>query len=130
MLTFSATAIPGSGRGKALGMPTVNLDLEAVPAELEEGIYACMARINDNTLPHEAVMHYGKRPVFKDTPSCEIHFLDTDLQSDPQSVSVTVVEKIRDVQDFASAEELKAQMNKDCDAARAILQRRATSNQG
>jgi len=131
MLTFFAPAVPGAGRGKRLGVPTVNLELAAIPTELEEGIHACMARVDGDAQWREAVLHFGPRPVFKAPPTCEVHFLDgIPAGVQPKNLTVRVVEKIRKVRNFPSTEKLKAQMHTDCEAAHAILQRRAASDQG
>jgi len=118
MLSFTAATVTGAGRGKGLGTPTINLNLDQVPAALEEGIYACIA----NGQP--AVMHYGPRPVFRDSTTCEVHFLDAAPAKDLASLTVTVVEKIRDVQNFASVNALKEQIEEDISRARVLIENR------
>ncbi|MCA9370808.1 MAG: riboflavin kinase, partial [Candidatus Peregrinibacteria bacterium] len=98
---FTAPVITGSGRGKKLGIPTLNLDTAHVPDTLEEGVYACFARLGENGTRVPAVMHRGTRPTFGDTPSCEVHVLNHIVAIAPRSLVVDVVEKIRDVQKFA-----------------------------
>jgi riboflavin kinase/FMN adenylyltransferase len=131
-IIFTGRVIKGSGRGKELGIPTLNLDLKDIPEELKEGIYAvwvidhtAKSQITNlksqNDLP--AVMHYGERPVFKDTKSCEVHFLQgQEMRSDERNtLNVHVVERIRDVQDFDNAEALKRQIASDIRKAKEIL---------
>lgn len=120
MISFTATTVSGSKRGKKLGTPTINLDLAQVPPELNEGIYACIAIINDERLP--AVMHYGPRPVFKDTPSCEVHILDRKNMESVERIRIDIVSHLRPVADFPSVEALMAQIQKDIDQARAMLE--------
>ncbi|MDD5470075.1 MAG: riboflavin kinase [Candidatus Peribacteraceae bacterium] len=115
MISFTAATTTGAGRGKGLGTPTINLNLEHVPAALEEGIYACMA----NGQP--AVMHYGPRPVFRDSTTCEVHFLDTTPPPDLAELSVQVLERIRDVRDFPTPDALKKQIEADILHARAVI---------
>ena len=115
MIQFTARSIPGSNRGKSIGCPTVNLSLDDVPDDLEEGIYACIANSN------YAVMQFGPRPTFEDTDSCEVHFLDFEPDSTPESLEVEVIEKIRDIEKFESAEELIAKIQEDIARARDIL---------
>ncbi len=115
LISFTARTIRGSGRGRDLGVPTINLDLRDISKDLKEGIYACFVQ----GLP--AVMHYGPRPVFRDTPSCEIHLLDADIHSPPPEVTVEIVTRLRDVRDFPSEEALKAQIDLDIDKARRIF---------
>ena len=116
---FIAKSIPGSNRGKSIGCPTVNLSLDNVPDGLEEGIYACTAKIDAE--PLNAVMQFGSRPTFEDTPSCEVHFLDFEPESTPDSLEVEVLEKIRDIKKFDSTEELIAKIQEDIAKARDIL---------
>ena len=116
--------MPGSGRGHKLQVPTLNLPPEEVPSELAEGIYACrvLLHFGDKTEgPYDSAMHYGPRPVFKDSKSCEVHLIDRALASAPDKVTVEVVGRIRGVEDFASAELLKEAMQQDIARARSIL---------
>ena len=115
-MQFTAPVVSGSGRGKDLNVPTINLDMSRVPPGIEDGLYACMV---DTNIP--AVLHYGIRPTFEDTPSCEVHLLDQDVRHPPKSLTVKIVSKIRDTQKFASAEDLMEQMQKDISDARGIL---------
>ena len=118
-LSFNAHVISGAGRGKQLGTPTMNLDLSAVPSGVHEGIYACFCTFDGRH--HQAVMHYGPRPVFKDTASCEIHVLDTTINEAPQQLTVEIIHYLREVRDFQTPEALMAQIAADIDDARAIL---------
>ena len=120
-MQFTASVIKGSGRGKYLGTPTINLNVAEVPQDLEYGIYACKCQFSDVSFQMSAVLHYGPRPVFKDTVSCESHLLDEIPSKTPDSLTVEIIQKLRDVQDFASVEALKEQILNDIAEARAIL---------
>lgn len=124
-LRFSARHVNGSSRGRTLGTPTLNLNLAQVPAELEHGIYACRVTLAtiDSQDAYHAVMHYGPRPVFNDTESCEVHVLDKALKGQPEVVDVEVVALLRgpDTFHFASPEAMLAQIERDIEKARAIL---------
>ncbi|OGJ56689.1 hypothetical protein A3D88_02840 [Candidatus Peribacteria bacterium RIFCSPHIGHO2_02_FULL_52_16] len=116
---FTATVVAGSGRGKELRVPTINVDISSVPKECAEGIYACFVRIENHV--YKAAMHYGPRPVFRDTPSCEVHLIDATIASSPTFVDIESIKRLRDVQTFDSVENLKHQMMRDIAEARAIL---------
>lgn len=118
-LSFDAHIITGSGRGKGLGSPTMNLDTHEVPAELAEGVHAVFAHIDGTQ--YDAVMHYGPRPVFADSLSCEVHLLDTTLTQAPEHLTVDVVGKLRDVFHFASPDDLKMQIALDIANAKKLL---------
>ena len=120
-LTFSASAISGTGRGREYGIPTINIDLAAVPENLQEGIYACFVEIEDNPTRYMGAMHYGPRPVFQDSRACEIHLIDTELSFLPTTVTVTVVQFLRKILNFPSVEALKAQILDDIRQCRGIL---------
>lgn len=124
-LLLSAKVVPGAGRGKDLKKPTLNLDMQEVPAALEDGIYACRARLvfADGSMegPFDAVMHKGPRPVFKDGPSCEVHLLNDEPKAQPASLKVGVLAYIREIRDFPSPEKLMKQMDQDVKDARAVL---------
>ncbi|MEN9561459.1 MAG: hypothetical protein RIQ56_732 [Candidatus Parcubacteria bacterium] len=116
-LKFTGRTITGSGRGKRIGVPTINLALEDIPPALEEGIYACF--VTDHRFP--AAVHYGPRPVFNDSKTFEIHLLDAALVLLPKEISVEIVAYLRPVKNFHDVDGLKAQITKDIADARAIL---------
>jgi riboflavin kinase/FMN adenylyltransferase len=120
IFTFNARVIPGSHRGHGMGTPTLNLNLNDVPSDVEDGIYACTVTIDDTVM--NAVMHKGPRPVHKDTPSCEVHVLDTVIHPTPETIDVTVIQYIRPVLDFPLEAALIAQIADDIEKARAILE--------
>lgn len=125
ILHFRACVTSGRRRGAALRKPTINLSLQDVPSTLAEGIYACRAILffEDGSAdgPFPAAMHFGPRPVFNDTVSCEVHLIDITPSSFLTCVEVEVVKRLRDVQDFPSVEALKEQMERDIEEARGIL---------
>lgn len=118
-ISFSAQAIHGSGRGKLLGTPTINLETTGLP-EMQEGIYACTVFLDGKD--EKAVMHYGPRPVFDDSAvSCEVHLLDRLLKDKPTQLDVTVAGYIREIRDFPTVDGLRYQIERDIDEARAML---------
>ncbi|PIR54441.1 hypothetical protein COU75_00825 [Candidatus Peregrinibacteria bacterium CG10_big_fil_rev_8_21_14_0_10_42_8] len=115
-MKFTARTVSGSGRGKGLNVPTINLDMSDIPDGIEDGLYACTI---SNNMP--AILHFGIRPTFNDSPSCEVHILDTVISSPPEKLSVEIVQKIRETKKFDSPDELMEQMQKDICVARGIL---------
>lgn len=110
-MNFQATIIPGRGRGRQLGYPTINLSINsgAVP---NPGVYCARLEAQD------AVMHVGPRPTFKDTNSIEVHILDATDPKVSSSVQVEVLYRLRDTISFDSPEALKKQIEQDIMAAR------------
>lgn len=119
LCAFTATVVPGRGRGKTLGTPTINLSPTALNAIGKDGIYACWAIFDGDRVP--AVMHAGDRPVFHDTPSVEVHLLKDPPSVTPDSLTVEVIEYLRPVEDFESPEALQTQIKDDISRARGIL---------
>ncbi len=109
----------GSGRGKTIGTPTINLDPSVLTLIEREGIYAAWAILDAVRMP--AVIHAGARPVFDDTPSVEVHLLCPAPASIPETVTVELVDFIREVRNFASVDELKAEITRDIALSRATL---------
>ncbi|MDO8648349.1 MAG: riboflavin kinase [Candidatus Peregrinibacteria bacterium] len=105
-----------------MGSPTCNLNLADVLPEVTEGIYACFAHFGSEK--HMGALHYGPRPVHKDSPSCEVHLIDAVLGECPPSLTIELVAYLRPVQDFPSEQALIAQISADVDQARAILSAR------
>ena len=68
-----------------------------------------------------AAIHYGPRPVFHDEDSFEVHVLDRVITSVPETVEVELIARLRDVQNFASAQELMAQIQIDIKQCRLVL---------
>ncbi|MDD5026608.1 MAG: riboflavin kinase [Candidatus Peribacteraceae bacterium] len=116
-LRFTARIVPGTGRGKQMGVPTFNLDLPSIPTDLPEGIYAAYASIDEQLLP--AVVHYGPRSLHGESTSFEVHLFDPPPPA--SSLTVVIVKRLRSVQSFATEEALKAQIAMDIAQARAIL---------
>ncbi len=119
IVIYNAATISGAGRGKGLGIPTINIDLAAVPLDLEHGIYACWITLDDKK--YMGAMHYGPRPVFKDSIAFEVHIIGETVLSVPETVDVEIVGYIRAVANFRSAEALVVQIDDDVRIARGML---------
>jgi len=110
--------VHGAGRGRGLGFPTINLDI--VPADLGFGVYAAWVFIGELRLA--GAVNYGTRPTFnEEVPVLEVFLLDFSGDEYGEEATVELVQKIRDIQKFASPEELKVQMGKDVEEIRRVL---------
>lgn len=116
---FTARTVAGLGRGQKEMVPTLNLDLSDVPAKLEEGIYAAWVIINSEKFP--GALHFGPRPAINEGKTCEVHVIDRQLPDTPPSVTVEIVARLRDVENFPTVEALKEQIQADITVVRAIL---------
>jgi riboflavin kinase / FMN adenylyltransferase len=110
----------GDKRGRTIGYPTANIDLGHYlrPAY---GIYAVRGALADGRVLDGAA-NLGVRPTF-DPPKelLEPYFFDFSGDLYGQTVEVQLIEFLRPEAKFDGLDALKAQMAKDCDAARAAL---------
>ncbi len=118
-MKFIAHTTVGSGRGKELGFPTINVDLSDVPKGIEEGIYAGKVKIDEKEF--QAAIHFGPRLFHKEPDAFEVHLIDTPLDSLPTEIEIELVKRLRGVCDFDNEEQLKSQISVDIGEARDIL---------
>lgn len=119
--SFRAGVVRGEGRGRELGFPTANLrppgGRKLMPPP---GVYAVRA-----SLPREVrdgLLHVGPRPTFAGSPpSVELYLLDFDGDLYGQRLRVDVLERLRDVASFPTADALVEQMEADRERARAYF---------
>lgn len=113
--------IHGDKRGKALGFPTANLAYKRVNSPLA-GVYA--VRILGLEREYEGVANVGSRPVFDgDKVLLETFIFDFDRDIYGKRIAVEFVRHLREERDFASVEDLCAQMEKDVEKAKAVLEK-------
>ncbi|MBI4358729.1 MAG: riboflavin biosynthesis protein RibF [Candidatus Omnitrophica bacterium] len=132
--SFFGTVISGSGRGRGLGFPTLNLDphSEVMPPE---GVYATWVRIMECRLMERtkgwasfearligarlrALMNYGRRPTFAGDNAAipEVHILDFDGELNGKTVEVTIGARLRPEVAFRDPEALRKQIREDIEA--------------
>jgi riboflavin kinase/FMN adenylyltransferase len=120
------TVVRGAGRGKTIGIPTINL-APPDPRKLlpPDGVYAVRVRIGGRGTgdgDFGGMMNQGPRPTFgEQARALEVHLFDFDGELYGETVDVTWVSRLRDVQAFPSREALVTQLERDRHAARAAL---------
>ena len=114
-----AKVVSGRGRGRTIGIPTINVEPTSVPPSLARGIYACTIRIGAETFA--GALHYGPRPAFNDTETMEIHVIDAEVKTVTPTVDLALVAFLRGVENFPDVESLKKAIAGDIEAARAML---------
>ena len=118
--SVSGTVIAGAGRGKDLGYPTANLQVDANHLVPASGIYAGFAVVGSERIP--AATSVGYNPTFGTNPlSVEAFLLDfsRDLRGD--RITLEFVHRLRSEESFDTVEDLIAQMDRDVAQARRIL---------
>ena len=118
--SLSGRIVPGDQRGRNLGFPTINLDLNLDQASPGNGVYATFAFIENQPLP--SVTNIGTRPTFEgDGRLAETFIIDYKSQMLKQKLRIEFIEKLRNEIKFANADELKSQIEKDVEQAKEIL---------
>jgi len=114
--------VAGDGRGKTIGFPTANLDIDPrmfVPAS---GVYAVECGPGDTRRP--GVVNIGVRPTFGGTESVvEVHLLDYDGDLYGQELQVDFWAWIREERKFPDVDALVAQITSDVATARMLLEK-------
>lgn len=111
---FSGTVVGGDKRGRELGYPTANIQLD-YPEKLLPliGIYAVKVILQNQT--HNGLLSIGRRPTFYEDGEVvsEVYIYDFNRQIYGEKISIELVERLRGEEKFNSTDELIAQMNKD-----------------
>jgi riboflavin kinase/FMN adenylyltransferase len=117
----SGTVIHGDKRGRELGFPTANLQLDPACA-LRHGIYAVRAAVAGRR--YDGVASFGRRPMF-DAGAVLLEIFLFDFSGDlyGSNIDVAFIAWLREEAVFASAKELVRQMQEDSRLARAALAR-------
>jgi len=119
--------VPGRGRGRELGFPTVNLDIHR-EVRPPMGAYASWARMGDGPAL-ASVTNVGFRPTGAPAPAgglrpdllVETHLLQGGADLYGRTVEVEFVKKLREERRFASDEALSEQIGRDVETAREVL---------
>jgi riboflavin kinase/FMN adenylyltransferase len=111
----------GERRGRLLGVPTINLtDLSPRKLLPPDGVYAVAVEWREGRV--EGMMNQGPRPTFEDGRRIlEAHLFDFDGDLYNEWVRVEWVERLRDIERFASVEQLQRQLERDRTSAVAAL---------
>ena len=115
------TVVRGAGRGRTIGIPTINLESPDARKLLPpDGVYAVRVQVGDQGFG--GMMNQGPRPTFgEESRTLEIHLFDFDGDLYGTVVDVAWVRRLRAVQAFPSRDALVAQLERDRQAARATL---------
>lgn len=117
---IEGVVVHGDHLGRTIGFPTANVALgESVrPAQ---GIYASRTRLADGR-EVAGVAYIGRRPTVDGLDErLEVNLFDFDEDIYGQTLETDLIAFLRGDQRFDGLESLKAQMSKDCAAARALL---------
>jgi len=118
---LTAGVIRGAGRGRTIGVPTINLDGPTPGKALPpDGVYAARVEWGGGTAG--AMLNQGPRPTVDDARrSLEAHLFGVEEELEGRTVRLEWVERLRDIRRFPSLAHLKEQLAQDREHALAIL---------
>ena len=110
--------IKGLGLGKKLGFPTANLEVPYYKFVPPRGVYAVKIEIQNSQFL--GAMNIGIKPTLgeKLKETIEIHIFDFNQNIYHQEIRVEIFKKIREEKKFSNLEELKRQIEADCEQIR------------
>lgn len=113
--------VHGEKRGRQLGFPTANIQMQRKNTPIEGVFAVTMTGIDERVFA--GVANVGVRPTLGNASRVllETHLFDFDKEIYDHYVEVHFREKIRSEQQFRSVDELKAQIAQDVARARTIL---------
>ncbi|HQG54771.1 MAG TPA: bifunctional riboflavin kinase/FAD synthetase [Thermoleophilia bacterium] len=120
----SGRVVPGMCRGRTLGMPTANVDVEAGTVFPGRGVYAARACVAGRWF--RAAVNVGHNPTFHDRGeetthvTVEAHLLGFKGDIYDEDIRLDFLHKLRDERRFATVAALVAQMQADIAATAAL----------
>jgi riboflavin kinase/FMN adenylyltransferase len=112
--------VEGDRRGRQLGFPTANVLPDPAVVVPARGVYAGFVRFDGEE--YAACTNIGVAPTFARAESrIEAHLLDFAGALYGKTVDVGFVRRIREEKRFSGVEELRAQISRDVEEARKIM---------
>jgi riboflavin kinase / FMN adenylyltransferase len=112
---LSGIVTPSKQRGRRLGFPTANLNLD--PGPHEDGVYLAQATCQGKWQP--ALLFIGPAVTFDETErKVEVYLLVRCAPAYGEYMEVEAIKKLRENRKFGSADELIVQMQDDEKRAR------------
>ena len=112
--------VTGYGRGRELGFPTANIDVDKKQALPPNGVYATLAHVDGRVYP--ALSNIGVRPTFDNgVRSIEVFLLEYKGTLYGKDLKIELVDRLRDEKKFSSGDDLKKQIAEDVRRGKEIL---------
>jgi riboflavin kinase/FMN adenylyltransferase len=113
--TTSGIVVHGDKRGRTIGFPTANVELNEEYIVPPVGVYAARLKVKGKW--YNGVCNLGYKPTFKNEaaakPSIEVHLFDFNRDIYGEKVQVEWHRYLRKEQKFSGIDELVAQIEKD-----------------
>ena len=110
--TYAGEVVNGDRRGRKIGFPTANLEIDDRRAMLPNGAYIVRVKVRGQMF--SGIANIGDNPTFKVARRRLEVFIDNfsgDIYG--EEIFISFISKLRDEKIFASVEDLKAQLNED-----------------
>lgn len=110
--TYAGKVVNGDKRGRKLGFPTANVEIDDGRAMLPNGAYVVRVKVRGEFF--NGIANVGDNPTFKAVKRrLEVFIDEFDGDIYGEEIFVGFTGKIRDEKKFSSADELKAQLAED-----------------
>jgi len=118
---ISGRVMHGEKVGSQLGFPTANIAIKKQTPPLQ-GVFAVNARCEETQETYSAVANLGRRPTVNGLKLLlEVHLLDVTVDLYGKHMQIDFMHHLRGEVKFDSLDELRAQIGRDADKARALL---------
>jgi riboflavin kinase / FMN adenylyltransferase len=112
--------VRGAERGRLLGFPTANIAVAPDRQLPAFGIYVTRSYVGEKA--YHSVTNIGLRPTFDEAlPTVEAYLLDFSGDLYGLEMRLDILQRLREEMKFSDIEELKVQIARDVDAARAYF---------
>lgn len=118
--SLRGTVTQGDQRGRTIGFPTANLQIDDHHVTPDNGVYVCRAHLNGEI--YGAVTNIGMRPTFDGARrTVETYLLDFTGDIYGETLQLDFYHRLRSEQKFSGIAALVEQISRDTAAARAWL---------
>lgn len=109
----------GTGGGRKLGFPTVNLSPHRFLSELKDGVYACLVDYKNKI--YKGALYFGPRFIInKEDHILEIHILNFNKTIYGENIEFKIDQYIREPVKVKNSEELISLIKSDIEKIRAL----------
>ena len=109
---LEGTVIKGKGRGKKIGVPTANLEINPSIILPKDGVYS--VKVEYKSRFYDGIVSIGENPTFNNRfITVEVHIIDFSKNIYNSRLKIFFKERVRDIIKFKNQFELKNQILKD-----------------
>ncbi len=110
---LTGSIVKGSGRGKRIGLPTINIEHDEELLVPKRGVYATQVQMEKDNF--DSITNIGFRPTFNDNKglSIETHVVNFDRMVYKKRLKIFFLSRLREEKKFQSSNQLAHQIKKD-----------------